>query len=168
MNQPHSYVEAMCDLFERRPSLSGGQPPVPSYRFVLEHGREFVGTRWTAFRGNGYRMMRSGRCFQNAFLMMLVRPELAYYEGYASAQTMSVHHAWCVDQQQRVVDATWRRSRLGPEEKWEYFGVGFDRDQLLARGTASEWMQHSWSVLCNLDYDSDLRHLLVGESAVPA
>lgn len=65
-------------------------------------------------------------CFQNSFVLA-ESMGLTYVEGYATGEALPgflVHHGWCLDEYDNVVDVTW-----GYPEKCEYFGVRFSRDQ---------------------------------------
>lgn len=150
VNEGRSYVEQMLEahrFFNEQDKVTW-RDPTPVYEFVLANGQEWNGTTWTKFRGRGYHKMRLRQCFQNAFTMSLIRPELTYYEGFAWAGLITVHHAWCVDDQGLVVDPTWRKSaqRDLPETEWEYFGIGFD-----SRKLSSWWFEkYTSSVLFDL------------------
>lgn len=159
-NHAKAYVEHMLAAFRHFAKQNVRfQDMCPSYAFLLEHGQEFQGTRWTKFRGRGYRKMELGYCFNNAFLMSLQHPELTYFEGYAHAGLVSAHHAWCVDDLGQVVDFTWRKSvqKMIPEEEWQYFGVGIDTWPL------QEWWfaRDMASVLIEVSLREDAADLLV-------
>jgi hypothetical protein len=160
VNVPHEHIKHLkdaMDFFTRDGQKIWGDPRVV-YQFLLDRGQEFSGTKWTAFRGTGYRKMTPALCFNNCFHAAYNYEELTYYEGYATSNfIMPVHHAWCVDEQGRVVDFTWRaKQALHLEEEWEYFGIGFDVNLMLPwwleKGTAS--------VLYDLDYDSNYEELI--------
>ena len=55
-------------------------------------------------------------CFENAFRLASRHPQYRYVEGVALG-VIPVHHAWCLNVDDEVVDPTW--ARLGTE----YFGV---------------------------------------------
>jgi hypothetical protein len=155
VNTAHAHVEQMVELHKIFEQMHGPilNNPTPVYEFLLEHGQEFQGIPWTKFRGTGYRKMKAQMCFANCWAASLIIPDLTYYEGYAHAGLITVHHAWCVDEQGRVVDFTWRKkaqNRL-PENEWEYFGVGFNSAML------NDWMRlkPTASVLYDLDYTAD-------------
>jgi hypothetical protein len=155
MNAAKQYVEQMleCHRIFREQGHKIIGDPTPVYEFVLANGKEYNGTKWTDFRGTGYRKMEMQMCFANAWYASLVRPELTYCEGFAYAGLIAVHHAWCVDgYSNRVVDFTWRRSVQNklPEVEWEYFGVLFDSEAM------REWWlkKDTASVLFDLPYDT--------------
>lgn len=134
--------------------------PTLVYEFLLEYGQDFSGTPWTKFRGSGYRKMRQQMCFANCWFASLIRDELTYCEGFAYAGLISAHHAWCLDDQGRVVDFTWRKSvqnRL-PEVEWQYFGVRIEQSPQLCKW----WLEKGTaSVLFDLDYSEDVTQFLV-------
>jgi hypothetical protein len=159
INAGRAYVEQMLEIHQ---DFKGAgtiiNDPSPVYEFLLLHGQEFQGTKWTTFRGRGYRKMRPRQCFYNAWIMSLARDDLTYYEGFAYSGLITVHHAWCIDSDGLVVDPTWRAKNYKlPENEWDYFGVGFDSHMLsgwwVAKSTAS--------VLFDLDYSSDVGELVV-------
>lgn len=121
----------------------------PVYEFLLKHGVEFKGTPWKEFLSK-YRKMEKRMCFANSWEAALKFPNLTYYEGFAYAGTIIVHHGWCVDERGRVVDFTWRETgRLDcPADQWEYFGIGWNADEL------KTWMQQKFtsSLLFEMDY----------------
>lgn len=93
-------------------------PPINGYNgiadFVLKNGREFL-------RGEGVPVKRGvmKMCYMNAAHLAAKDSSLTYCEGYATT-IIPVLHAWCIDEQGRVVDPTWRFGHgLG------YFGVPF-------------------------------------------
>lgn len=160
-NVGRAHAEAMRDgllqLAARVGPLPGDHGRV--YEFVLEHGQEFKGTRWTTFRGRGYHKMAKRFCFANAWEMSQVHPELTYFEGYAFGGIVAADHAWCVDEEGRVVDFTWRMhdDRAIPEREWDYFGVGFDSWALAEWWDAKEMA----SVLTELTLRGDATDFVV-------
>ena len=84
---------------------------------LLRHGRFFTPQP----RPGRYRQRRAKACFYNAF-MLAQKTGLRYVEGVAIGNirlNYPVHHAWCVDDDDCVVDATWANPGLA------YFGVEF-------------------------------------------
>lgn len=141
---------------DNRPILGDA---TPVYEFLLEHGKEYSGVDWTEFRGSGWRRMTRQRCFENAF-KAADRYGLTYCEGFASTGIFPLHHAWCVDGENRVVDFTWRADELRADPtEWQYFGISFDLTALAfhMRGKAT------WSCLFDLPYGEDFNaeHFLV-------
>lgn len=83
--------------------------------FVLQHGREFPILSPNAER---YQRRPLKACFDNSFQMVSrSRGRLRYVEGYAMGAFFPVHHAWAIDEQDRVIDRTWRETGIG------YFGI---------------------------------------------
>jgi len=79
----------------------------------------------------GVRRMPAQQCFRNAFLLIDRHPDLGltYCEGYVMLPEIAlpIHHAWCIDAENRVVDPTLRT----PEQN-AYFGVPVDRVEHVA------------------------------------
>jgi hypothetical protein len=160
VNAGRQYVEQMlaCHQHFNKQGANILGDPTPVYEFVVANGQEWTGTRWTKFRGRGYRKMEKQMCFANAWYMSLIFDELTYYDGWASAGVWPVHHGWCVDDNGLVVDPTWRKlNHENPEEEWEYFGVGFDSHAL------HSWMcqKHTSSVLFDLNYNEGAMDFVV-------
>lgn len=160
VNAGRQYVEQMLDChrhFSSQGHVILGDP-TPVYEFVLMNGQEWKGTKWTKFRGRGYRKMTPNYCFFNCWYMSLVFDDLTYYEGFAFQGLLPVHHAWCVDPDGLVVDPTWRMKNYKlPENQWDYFGVGFDSEKLC------DWMRakQTSSVLFDLNYNTDVMEFVV-------
>lgn len=87
------------------------------YSELLKHGREFTAQPLPEDIERG----TPKECFQNC-LNIADGETLIYCEGYGMRPELMVliHHAWCIDEDERVVDPTWDR----PEE-CQYFGVDF-------------------------------------------
>jgi hypothetical protein len=72
-------------------------------------------------------------CFQNSYRGMM-HDGLRYVEGIAFSGMIPVHHAWNVDEDDNVVDKTWRTT--GPKRHWHpldkvaYFGVEISEEDL--------------------------------------
>lgn len=109
----------------------GFDPPSALFeRMLLTCGQE-----WTPAPFVG-KLGKQGMCFQNAGELCLSSGgRLRYVEGLAMS-VIPVHHAWCVDREDRVVDPTWRSPKVEVER--EYFGVAFEhgdvRDEILRTG----------------------------------
>jgi hypothetical protein len=101
--------------------------------FVLSHGRE-----WTPAPFQERNPIKRGtpkQCFANsqAILVKLLRKgieeDYTYVEGYATSGDLTIKlpvlHAWLVDLEGRVIDATWNK----PEDS-VYFGVPFRSDYI--------------------------------------
>ena len=150
-NDARKYVEQSLwslNYFNSQGQRIMGDPSLV-YEFLLAHGKEYSGLPWKTFRGSGWRRMKPQHCFENAFVAA-DRHGLTYCEGYATTGIFPVHHAWCLDDDNRVVDFTWREEKIGREHpsEWQYFGVAFDLTQLAfaLRG------KPTWSVLFDLPY----------------
>ena len=70
---------------------------------LMQHGRTFAPQP----RPKGYRQRAMGLCFRNSVSLAISR-RLRYAEGVAMhpKMPMLVHHAWCLDAHDRVVDVT--------------------------------------------------------------
>ena len=81
---------------------------------LLQHGR------WYEPRPlpRGHWRGEQKACFRNA-LMAASRFRLKYVEGYACG-IIPVHHAWCVDDENRVYEVTWPSKMC-----YAYFGIQF-------------------------------------------
>ena len=91
-------------------------------RFILRNGHEGIAQS----RPKGLRKLADKQCFRNAALN--VRMGYHYVEGYATAPFalgILVHHAWLEDDENRVIDLTWK-----DPSKAAYYGVRFDQDEM--------------------------------------
>jgi len=94
-------------------------------RYVAAYGEEFKGIPLPDDVERG----TIKECYKNASLLVMMRPDLTYVEGFAkSARTgdLSFLHAWAVDKQGNVIDPTWPTP-----DKNQYFGVKYDREKYL-------------------------------------
>ena len=95
--------------------------------FVLQHGREWI----SAPLPEDIERQPLKQCFRNA-IMLAVERNYRYVEGYAFFH-IPIYHAWCLDENDKVVDPTWDNP-----ETHAYFGVAFNTDwamkQMLQRG----------------------------------
>lgn len=110
-----------------------GTPPNGMFShasFMLEYGRE-----WKADLSSLHGDMRQGACFSNATLKMSDNQSLTYVEGYAVHCGLPLEHAWCVDENGKVIDPTWKPTYVNgnavPEGAIEYFGIPFKRKYVL-------------------------------------
>lgn len=88
--------------------------------FVLQHGEPFGPSTWYA----GAPSARQGQCYRNAFQLAQLDPDrYTYVEGWAQG-IIPVMHAWVVDEDDQVLEPTWRDGGTA------YFGVRFDFDLL--------------------------------------
>ena len=108
-----SLLQGLADAIRRSP-LDLTNP----YALVLEFGRAFAPQP----KAKEIRWGKKKRCYDNAFDLLGLHPELTYCEGFvlAGPALFPVEHAWCVDEAGKVVDNTLREPGVG------YFGIPFD------------------------------------------
>lgn len=90
---------------------------------IVIHGRMFdwkplsrrfsMATKWGAPRV----------CFANSAIACATSGDLRYAEGFAYCGQFAVHHAWCVDALDNVIDFTWREDIYPPRNGRAYLGV---------------------------------------------
>lgn len=92
-------------------------------------------------------------CYSNALTLIIeqANPKLAYCEGVA-AGIIPVQHAWCVDEDGRVLDPTWDQCDGHPGLGNTYFGVRIATDYvadllLMGKGCALDNWHDGWPVL---------------------
>ena len=79
----------------------------------------------------GIRRRKAGHCFANAFALVARHSYLRYVEGFALGPlAMAIHHAWCADGDDRVIDPTWDLMGLA------YFGIVVEPATLTAWANA--------------------------------
>lgn len=86
-------------------------------RFMLITGRAF----YSQPLPKRYRRAQPKACFANAIaLAKRSKGKLEYAEGYGHRDSLPllVHHAWCVDAQDNVIDPTWTEPQA-----CHYFGI---------------------------------------------
>lgn len=144
-----SYLRGRVHLVDQHPAPERPASfvyPTPEH-LLIQHGRHWDTSdeMSEAYRGL-VRVVPQG-CFDNAYrLARASRGVLRYVEGYAH-RMIPVHHAWCVDPDDRVVDLTW--DPIGSE----YFGVVFDLDTVARARTdrnvsvLQDW-PHGFPALC--------------------
>lgn len=104
--------------------------PANMYGWVLEHGRQYNSAALPDDVAKG----EVKECFANAINCALEHG-YTYAEGSACrpegarAIPMAVHHAWCVNDADYVIDPTW-----DDPEGSEYYGVEFDLDWVIGLG----------------------------------
>lgn len=87
-----------------------------SARFITTAGRPYT----RRLLEHSYRRGVRNACYENAFELALVHPELTYCEGRALSVGIPIEHAWCITPDGLVVDTTWDAGES------EYHGVAFD------------------------------------------
>jgi hypothetical protein len=65
------------------------------------------------------------QCYRNAAQLALDFPALTYVEGVAQGGSILIPHAWCIDEDGRVVEATW------PAAGHAYWGAAYDTEFLI-------------------------------------
>jgi hypothetical protein len=131
---------------------------------VLQHGIWYEARRKPAGIIWGEWQM----CFRNAFRLVDENPELTYVEGYALG-VLSVHHAWAITPDGKVIDNTWRdrgKSSIPLKER-AYIGIplkmGYVRrivDETGTFGALDAW-ELDWPLLTGehrLDEVMEVKH----------
>ena len=79
----------------------------------LEHATEYP---WLGKLPKGFARMKQKACFSNAQELVLRREGLRYAEGEAWKEGMwqPVHHAWVLNEEDQVIDATWTKRGESP------------------------------------------------------
>jgi hypothetical protein len=89
------------------------------HAYVLKFGKFYEGRPLP----DKYERGRRGNCFCDATMMTVHNDGLRYVEGFAFHLNLGphflMHHAWCLDRDNRVVDPTWGCGLA-------YYGVAFD------------------------------------------
>jgi hypothetical protein len=107
-------------------------------RYVLTNGRLWIPQPYP----KRYKRGVPKYCFANARALAKRNKKLRYVEGFAypAQPFFPVSHAWCVDQQDRVIDNTWRGDGTA------YCGVHFDMKfvEEYTRGTDCASVLDNW------------------------
>ena len=107
-------------------------PALPE-RFILRNGRCFTGRKLPA----GFKKGKIKQCFQNSTLLLDTRAgrRLRYVEGFfmRSDLCFPIMHAWCIDEDDQVVDVT-----LDRPEECQYVGFVMSRNELWDEITKTE------------------------------
>lgn len=86
-----------------------------------------------------YKYRKQKLCFQNAYQLADSTYNLTYVEGVATIGLVPVHHAWCVDGNDMVIDPTWRPDNHFKYKDWAYCGIKFNIEFvnkiILSKGT---------------------------------
>jgi hypothetical protein len=129
--------------------------------FVLKEGTVFreISPYQPLSRGerNRYKPRFIKHCFENSYRAAVAsRGKLRYVEGFAHSQILPVHHAWNIDEKDRVVDTTWCGVEDDPLYRppvgTAYIGCIFDLSFVRAMRTndntsvIDQW-QKGWPVL---------------------
>jgi hypothetical protein len=94
--------------------------------FLLRNGRKF----YSQPKPKRYKMRTPKWCFHNATMLRnQSHGALRYAEGYVASPDLPllIHHAWCVDAEDRVVDCTLQDWHTGESRSGaaQYFGIVF-------------------------------------------
>jgi hypothetical protein len=82
--------------------------------------------------------MPANQCFQNAYHLAFASNDLTYCEGWGDPGRDGLFlHAWCVNEQGKVVDPTWHRD--SGYEPASYLGVRFPLSLVEASITANDY-----------------------------
>jgi hypothetical protein len=87
-------------------------------RWLLRFGEEFEGRALP----RGFERGEPKMCFRNAYQLAGPGSGLTYVEGFAFRSwlpVLPIHHAWCVDEDGRVVESTFE----DPVPEDRYFGI---------------------------------------------
>ncbi len=148
------YLEQMVDLM---PDKSTDLPYSSIYDFILQEGMECVAQP----RPSDIAQMEMKQCFMNAYNLSLSHG-LIYVEGYALSIIPTLH-AWCVDEDRKVIDPTWT-------DGVEYFGIpldlGYINKVLLSRrkfGIIDNW-EDKWPLMTG--EHTDFRNKRFGKATI--
>lgn len=141
-------------------------PNLPGFHYrgkddlLLQHGRFFEPQDLP----KAYRRGRARACFANS-LRLGTKAGLRYVEGVALPDVgILVHHAWCLDERDRVVDPTWSTPGRA------YFGVVFAKATVVGswegdqNSVLDDW-PHGWPVLREPYSEADELDLSPSEDA---
>lgn len=124
MNEPTNSAEQDLHGF-----LSQLAKMKDAYKFNLER-HLLENARWMPPpppykpRPKGIRKQANKMCYRNSLMLAMSRPGWKYVEGYALG-IIPTQHAWCVDEEGRVVEPTWKQSGSA------YFGIAMEPDDVL-------------------------------------
>lgn len=124
--------------------------PALLQRFVLRNGKSYTPTKRIGRRGI------PKQCFDNAARAVLRkdRADWSYVEGFAihrDTPIIAFHHAWVTTDGTNAMDPT-----LSDAAEYDYFGITFNRDTLLACGLSSvldTGVGLNWKLMFMLDPD---------------
>jgi hypothetical protein len=115
------------DAFKNMHIVGPGNGAWLMQEFLLRNGQRFASQP----KPKRYRMRRPKACFANAARLAKKSKVLRYAEGYIASPDLPllIHHAWCVDPRDRVVDVTLQNWRDGSSRSGEaqYYGIVFEK-----------------------------------------
>lgn len=125
MTPTHQYLEQMVEMRRRM----GNPPKGYNYRcmedYVLTNGQLMASTEWSDEEQKLLEKVaipsefKPRQCFYNAQMLALRSNRFTYYEGFGSANLFPMLHGWCLLDNQKIVDVTWRK-KFGPDSGgWE-------------------------------------------------
>ncbi len=115
-------IDSIKNFLEIMRRLRSGIPVTGYYYrgqedFILQHGQGFAPRK-----PKGYRWRKARNCFGNTHKLVMYDPTLRYVEGYGlTGLGIPLEHAWAIDEDNQVIDTTWRWNDGSPPEG--YFGV---------------------------------------------
>ena len=141
MSTLREYCEAVRTMRAAHGSLTSKGYAYDSVEsFLIEHAREYhasaVGVVVPV-------RVYPQQCFDNAYRLARKVKSLRYVEGLALS-VIPMAHAWCVTEDDLIVDPTWARYGGGDTTGLEYFGVPID-----IRTAATIRTKHDVAVLHN-------------------
>lgn len=121
----------------------------------LKHGTFFTGRqlpdKYVGDVGN------EGECFSNALAAAKKYPELRYFEGVYSSHGAFTSHAWCVDQDDQMVELTWPTSEDRREIYRDRSGMGIIHPERMAyvgvelQPELIDWFGDTYGEMCLFD-----------------
>jgi hypothetical protein len=116
------------DAFKNMGIIGPGNGAWLMQEFLLRNGKKF----YSQPKPRRYKMRTPKFCFHNSrMLFNQSHGALRYAEGYVASPGLPllIHHAWCVDARDRVIDVTLQNyddetSRAGEAQ---YFGLTFEK-----------------------------------------
>lgn len=121
MSEITDYLESMQRFYARV------HDPRPEWKYqsyeelVLAKGKAYASPERA--RPKGVRKLADRLCYHNS-IRRILDYGWRYIEGYAFGQVTVVQHAWCLDENDIVVETTWK------EPGSAYMGVEFSREQI--------------------------------------
>ena len=116
---------AIKDFLEQFKEVCIGNNPKRFYYkggpadFLLQHGKYFEIGKLP----EDIQLGEMKACFYNAATTAIIHG-LRYVEGYTAA-IIPVHHAWCIDKDNKVIEVTWKTPGSA------YFGIEFNPMKVL-------------------------------------